>query len=111
MPIPPTTIRSLGATAPSFPKAELGMIVGVIAATPAAAAAVLRNRRRGTCTACFDMVTLLVRVGVAGAWNSGRRWGGPITAPTAYSSRVLQATREVFVSEVVGFKGLGWVGH
>ena len=47
MPMPPITIRSLGATAPSRPKAELGMIVGATTAAPAADKAVFKNRRRG----------------------------------------------------------------
>jgi len=47
MPIPPSVIRSLGATLPSRPKAELGM--GMLAKADAAKPAptdVRRNRRR-----------------------------------------------------------------
>src|SRR5262245_46852512 len=58
MPIPPTTIRSLGATAPSRPNAELGMIVGAIAAAPAESA-VCKNRRLLNCPAFFAMTVLL----------------------------------------------------
>src|SRR5262249_32572032 len=45
MPIPPSTIRSLGATAPPRPSADAGMMVGARQAAPAAAA-VLRDSRR-----------------------------------------------------------------
>src|SRR4051812_42900609 len=58
MPMPPSTIRSLGATAPSRPRAELGMMVGAITAAPAAESAVFKNRRRGTCTASLDTASV-----------------------------------------------------
>jgi hypothetical protein len=35
MPMPPITIRSLGATVPPSPKAEAGMMVGAMTAAPA----------------------------------------------------------------------------
>ena len=45
MPMPPTTIFSLGGTAPPLPSAEAGTKYGT-AAKVLVAAAVLRNRRR-----------------------------------------------------------------
>ena len=78
MPMPPMTTRSLGATAPSRPRAELGIIIGAITAAPAAVAAVCRNRRRGTCLADFDMPELLI-VGIAE--SSGRTPCGGAMSP------------------------------
>ena len=64
MPMPPTTIRSLGGTAPSRPKAELGMIVGATAAAAPAESAVFKNPRRWTrCFALLDMAALLNLLG------------------------------------------------
>ncbi len=57
MPMPPSTIRSLGATAPSRPKAELGMICGAITAAPADSA-VFENRRRSRRVRFLDMFAL-----------------------------------------------------
>jgi hypothetical protein len=62
MPIPPTTILSLGATAPSRPRAELGMIVGAITAAPAAPSAVLKNRRRGSFVTFARIAALLIEL-------------------------------------------------
>ena len=45
IPMPPTTILSLGGTAPPLPSAEAGMKYGT-AARALAPAAVFRNRRR-----------------------------------------------------------------
>ena len=59
MPMPPTTIRSLGATAPSRPKAELGMIIGASTAAEPADTADFKNCRREAGTTCFDMERLL----------------------------------------------------
>ena len=59
MPMPPTTICSLGGGAPSFPSAEAGMNCGR-ATRALAPAAVLRNRRRENLAVVSDMVGLLV---------------------------------------------------
>jgi hypothetical protein len=61
MPMPATITRSLGGTAPSRPKTELGINIGATAAAPA----VLMNCRRARCFDGFDMIALLL------VWNGG----------------------------------------
>src|SRR3954468_10293956 len=77
MPIPPTTTRSLGATAPSRPRAELGMIVGAMAAAPAAPSAVAKNLRRGSFVTFALIAALLIELT---AWPPD----GCPRMPTAY---------------------------
>src|SRR5262245_23898058 len=58
MPMPPTMTRSLGATVPSRPSAELGMIVGAAIAALAAESAVFKIRRRSNRVTFFDILAL-----------------------------------------------------
>src|SRR5690242_16613931 len=68
MPIPPTVILSLGATAPSLPSAELGMIVGAITAAPAESAD-FNNCRRLRCAFVVDITWSPDGVGRWAAWT------------------------------------------
>jgi hypothetical protein len=56
IPMPPRTIRSLGATTPPRPKTLLGMTAGAKTAELAAPAVFLRNRRRVS----VDVVTFVM---------------------------------------------------
>jgi hypothetical protein len=57
MPIPAMTIRSLGATKPSRPRAELGMNVGAMIAD---AAAVFRNCLRAVLVREVDFAFVII---------------------------------------------------
>ena len=59
MPMPPSTIRSLGGAALSLPNAAPGMNYGIVS-TALAPAAVFKNRRRVRADVLFDMVRLLL---------------------------------------------------
>src|SRR5262245_31959277 len=58
--MPPTTIRSLGATAPSRPMAELGMIAGAMKVAADADSVVFKNPRRLRLIARLTMIDLLI---------------------------------------------------
>src|SRR5436305_9001298 len=60
MPIPPTMIRSLGATAPSRPNTELGMIVGAAITALAAESVVVKNCRLEDRVTFVDIALLLL---------------------------------------------------
>ena len=54
------TIRSLGATKPSSPSAELGMMVGAMIAAPAVETAAFKNRRRGVLAGELDFSWVMI---------------------------------------------------